>query len=73
MEKNLILKSGFRLFRVDNYEDIRNEKVVRITCAEQGDDIDWEDDASYFPTKEEILLIIKKLEESIIYIEKQRE
>jgi hypothetical protein len=47
--------------------------VVRITCAEQGDDIDWEDDASYFPTKEEILLIIKKLEESIIYIEKQRE
>ena len=69
--KNLILKSGFRLLRIDLYEDIKNEKVATITCAEQGDDIEWEDTATFYLTEENIKMIKDKLDECLNYIKKK--
>ena len=71
MGRNLILKSGFRVLRIDNYLDYIDVKTVRISCHELPDEEDnSESDAYYFLTKEEILSMIKKLEEWKITLKK---
>lgn len=74
MKNILTLKSGFRIIQIDDFVDFRKEKQVMISCHELPDDDDPKEyTASYYLTKDEILLMIEKLKESVLYLENQPE
>lgn len=77
--KNLILSKGVRTFRIDLYNcSLTKKPISRITCIEDNGtscEIDEDnyfdreiEDASYYPSIEEIDTIIQKLKQAKRYM-----
>ena len=65
--ENLIIRSGFRIIRIDSYiEYITKKPTCRITCAE---DTEYPEDASFYLNVEQIDQIISKLQEARSFLQ----
>ncbi len=80
--KNLVVKSGSRIFRIDCYSEYLTKKpTARITCVEDNTDtqdldgewIEETESATFYPKIEELDVIIEKLNEAREYMSQSNE
>lgn len=67
--KNLVLKGGCFILRLDMFEDHRKKHAVRITCMELDPDYDGEGEGIFYLNIDRIDKLITKLKEAKIYLD----